>query len=288
MSISHKPAVGARLLHELGVAGGQRRRADDVVLRERGERRLVRQPQRLLEALPRVAGQAVRHPRHVVGIGHAVEQGRLGRRQQHQLHAVDDRAQGTGRLDDRAGDVDERLPVLGVRGVEVHHAADAVGGAVRGAGDHHAPVAVPDQDHVVEILVVEHRHDVADVQIEVDVGTQQVGPLPEPAQRRRVHLVAGRSQEPRHPLVAPATVSTTVHEYVGRHRLLQGSGEAVRGTWARSPARPRRARAPGARQPRREPPGSRRCRRRDHRARPRTARAPGRPSGPVRGRRRRA
>ncbi len=38
------------------------------------------QPQRLLEALPRVAGQAVRHPRHVVGIGHAVEQTRLGRR----------------------------------------------------------------------------------------------------------------------------------------------------------------------------------------------------------------
>jgi hypothetical protein len=53
-------------------------------------------------------------------------------------------------LDDRPGDVDQRLAVHRVRGVEVHELADAVVRAVGHPGDDHPPVAVTDQDHVTK------------------------------------------------------------------------------------------------------------------------------------------
>jgi hypothetical protein len=78
---------------------------------------------------------------------------------------------------------------------------------------------VPDQDHVVQVLVVEDRDDVADVQVEVDLRGQQVRPLAEARQRRAVHLVARGPEEAGDPLVAPAAVPAAVHQDVGRHRV---------------------------------------------------------------------
>ena len=77
-----------------------------------------------------MGGEALGHPGQVVGVGDAVEQAGVGCRQQHQLDAVDDLAEGADRLDDGPGDVDERLPVDRVGGVEVDEAADPVGGPV--------------------------------------------------------------------------------------------------------------------------------------------------------------
>ena len=72
-------------------------------------------------------------------------------------------------------DVDERLAVDRVGGVEVDEPADAVGGPVGDAGDHHAAVAVADEDDVAQVLEREHVDDVGDVRVEVDVGIEAGG-----------------------------------------------------------------------------------------------------------------
>ena len=58
--------------------------------------------------------------------------------------------------------------------VEVDEPAHAVGGPVGDARDHHAAVAVPHEDHVGEVLVVQEVDDVGDVEVEIDVPIQQV------------------------------------------------------------------------------------------------------------------
>ena len=58
-------------------------------------------------------------------------------------------------------------------------------------------------------------------------GRQQVRALAQAGERRRVHVVALRAQEPRQVLVAPSAVRRAVHEYVRRHRW---SAFAVPGT----------------------------------------------------------
>src|ERR1700722_933095 len=62
------PAPGlAGLAHQVFVAGGEGGGADDVVLREGVECRLVGELERLLEALPGSAGEARFSPGEVVG-----------------------------------------------------------------------------------------------------------------------------------------------------------------------------------------------------------------------------
>ena len=46
--------------------------------------------------------------------------------------------------------------------------------AIGNSGDHHAAVAVTDQDHVGEILIPKHAQDIRDVRVQIDVGPQQV------------------------------------------------------------------------------------------------------------------
>ena len=43
----------------------------------------------------------------------------------------------------------------------------------RGAGDHHAAVAVPDQDDIVQVPVEQQLNDVVDVGVEVDVRRER-------------------------------------------------------------------------------------------------------------------
>jgi hypothetical protein len=191
-----------------------------VEARDGGQGLLVAEEQLLLEARPRVAGESLVHPRLVDRIGHPVERRGAGPRQQHQLDAVDDRAHLPGHLHVRAGHVDQRLAVDRVGRVQVHQLADPVGGPVGDAGDHHAAVAVPDEHHVAEVLPPEQVHDVGDVGVEVDARPQQVRPLPQPGQRRGVHLVTGGAQEPGDLLVAPAAVAASVDEHVRRHQTV--------------------------------------------------------------------
>jgi hypothetical protein len=109
-----------------------------------------------------------------VGVGHPVEQPCVGPGEKHQFHAVDHSAHRTHRLNDRPEDVDQRLSVHRVGGVEEHEFSHSVGGSVADTGDDHPAVAVVDQDHVAYVLVVRHRDDVGDVPVEVDRAVEQV------------------------------------------------------------------------------------------------------------------
>jgi len=192
---------------------------------------------------PGVSGQSVGHPGQVGGIGHAVEKARVGRREQHELDAVHDLAHRPHRFDDRTGDVDERLPVDWCRGVEVDDAPDPIGSPVADSGDHHAAVAVPDEDDVAQVFVVEHGGDVADVQVEIDGRTEKVRALAEAGERRRVHVVTVGPQEPRDALVAPTAVTAPVHQHIRRHRC-DGNGRSRRVRACRTPGgRPRSPRS---------------------------------------------
>src|SRR4029079_12301974 len=114
----------------------------------------------------------------------------------------------------------ERLTV-GRRGrVEVDELADPVARAVGDTGDHHAAVAVPDEDHVAQVFELQQRDDVADVEVEVDVGAHEVRAFAETGERRRVDIVTRRDQEPNDARVAPPAVPTAVNQDVRRHRCV--------------------------------------------------------------------
>jgi hypothetical protein len=221
------PAAGPG--HAGRVPAGERRRAHDVRLRDRRHRGLVGQHQRLGEAPERVGREPGLHPGDVVGVGHAVVRQRLGPGEQHQLDAADHLGPAAGRGHERGGQLGQRLAVHRGRRVEVDEVADAVRRPIGDAGDHHAAVAVADQDHVPQVLVVEHRHHVPDVGVEVDLRAQQVRPLPQSGQRRGEHLVTRRPQPRRHPAVAPAAVGSTVDQDVRRHHVVTIETPAVPG-----------------------------------------------------------
>jgi hypothetical protein len=139
VSMSQSRRGGPGRLHADRVAGRQCRRADDVALGDRPQRRLVGEPERLLEALPGMGRQSLAHPGDVVGVGHPVVGQRLGSREQHELDAVDHPTLCPCRPHQRPRDVDERLAGHRGSGVQVHEMADPAWSPVGHAGDHHAP-----------------------------------------------------------------------------------------------------------------------------------------------------
>lgn len=90
--------------------------------------------------------------------------------------------------------------------------ADTAGGTVGSPGDDHAAMTVTDQDRVVQVLVLQHGNDVVDVTVEIDVGSEQVGPLAEARQRGGVDLVPFGSQDAGQRLEAPPAVPTAVNQ----------------------------------------------------------------------------
>ena len=123
-----------------------------------------------------------------------------------------------GGVHERRREIRQRLTVRRCRGIEVHEATDALGRAIRDPGDHHAAVAVTDEDHVAQIVVVHDGDDVVDVGVEVDAGVQHVRAFAEAGQRRCVHVVPRVAQQPGDALVAPAAVRAAVDENVRRHQ----------------------------------------------------------------------
>ena len=109
-------------------------------------------------------------------------------------------------------------PLVGLAASRYTRPADAIGGAIADAGDHHAAVAVSDHEHVAEALEREHVDDVGDVRVEVDVGMEQVRALTEAGEGRGVDVVAVVAQTSSNALVAPAAVPTAVHQDERRHR----------------------------------------------------------------------
>ena len=202
-------------------ASGSDVRSDSVqftlVARDAPHRGLVAQVQRLLEATPRVRCEPVLHPRQIVRVRHSEEPAHLREGPQHELDAVDRSRPLPGEPHRFARDVDQRLPVGRVRRVEVDELGDPFVGAVGDPGDHHAAVAVTDEDHVDQVAVTNEVDHLVDVGVEVDAGVDEVGALADAQQRRRVDLVAGVAERPDHPVPAPRAVSASMNEDVGRH-----------------------------------------------------------------------
>lgn len=76
-----------------------------------------------------------------------------------------------------------------------------------------------DEDDVTQVLGLEQRGDVGGVEVEVDVGADQVGAVAAAGQRRGVDLVADGPQPAGDLLVAPPPVAPAVDEDVDRHRV---------------------------------------------------------------------
>ncbi len=56
---------------------------------------------------------------------------------------------------------------------------------------------MPDEDYVIEILVVEQVHDIGDVGIQIDVPAGEVHALAQAGQRDRIDVVTEGSQSAR-------------------------------------------------------------------------------------------
>jgi hypothetical protein len=67
--------------------------------------------------------------------------------------------------------------------------ADAFGCAIGSAGDDHAAVAVAYQDGVSYVFVVQKRHDVVHMTVQVDACAKQVRALAQTGQRGGIDLV---------------------------------------------------------------------------------------------------
>ena len=90
-------------------------------------------------------------------------------------------------------------------------------GAIGRAGDHHAAVAVADEDDVAQIFHLEQRDDVGDVRVEVDVRPRQVRALAEAGEGRGKDFMSFQQWTDQTP--APAAVPGAVHENEIGHTL---------------------------------------------------------------------
>jgi hypothetical protein len=68
------------------------------------------------------------------------------------------------------------------------------------------------QHNVRQFLAADDTDDVLNVRVEIDRAVHQVSALAEAGQSRRVDLVPGLTQQPRHPLVAPAAMPSAMNE----------------------------------------------------------------------------
>ena len=75
--------------------------------------------------------------------------------------------------------VQGRLAIGGDEGVDVRDQSDAVWDAIRGAGHGYPPIAGSAQNHLVEILELEHRDDILHMRGKSHVGSQVArSPIP--------------------------------------------------------------------------------------------------------------
>src|SRR5262249_32629704 len=88
------------------------------------------------------------------------------------------------------------------------------------AGDRHAGVAVPEQDHLVEILADQRVDDVGDMRLKVHSRTGQVDPVAQASQAERVDVVAHVAQPTGHVFPAPGPKPAAAYQDVGCHLAL--------------------------------------------------------------------
>ena len=121
-----------------------------------------------------MAGEAICHPGQIGGIGDPIEESCVRCGQEHQLDPVDHLSHRTDSLNDGTSDVDQRLPLLRCGGIEVHQAAHARRRPIGHTGDHHAPVAVADEDDIGQILEMQDGEHIFDVPVQVDLAVEEV------------------------------------------------------------------------------------------------------------------
>jgi len=85
--------------------------------------------------------------------------------------------------------VEQALPVLRRKGVDIDHAGDAARHPVGRPGRHHAAIGMAEQGNVLQILDLDHRGDVLDMGRQVDSGVRQMGALAQPGVGRRKKLM---------------------------------------------------------------------------------------------------
>src|SRR5262245_25849792 len=113
--------------------------------------------------------------------------------------------------------IEQRLAVFGHEGIEIDQRTDLRRDLLRDAGDDHASVGMATQHHVRQFLAADDTDDVLNVRVEIDRAVHQMSALAEAGQGRRIDLVPGLAQQPRHPFVAPAAMPGTVNENKGGH-----------------------------------------------------------------------
>src|SRR5205823_5694333 len=106
----------------------------------------------------------------------------------------------------------EARAVARERGVEEGEAADPLGRERGDALGDRAAIAMADEQDTLEILVFEEVEDVGRVQLEVDIGAEQVVALAEAGQGGGEDDVAARAQVGQHTGPDPAAEPGTVDE----------------------------------------------------------------------------
>ena len=96
--------------------------------------------------------------------------------------------------------------------VDVDQPPDLGAERVRGAGDRHSAVAVPDQHRVPALLGTHGGHHVGDMRPQRDLRGHLVRPLPQPGQRDRHDPMPRRPESGQHAPPAPGPVPCTVHQ----------------------------------------------------------------------------
>ncbi|GAA1859377.1 hypothetical protein GCM10009813_20600 [Brevibacterium marinum] len=97
---------------------------------------------------------------------------------------------------------------------------DTLRHSIRDPGDDLTGIAVADQNNVVEIVGFEIAHDIGDMRVEADGGTDQVGSIGYSCQGGCVNLVFSLLEERYDPLPAPAAMPGSRNQYEYAHRTL--------------------------------------------------------------------
>lgn len=100
-----------------------------------------------------MCGEAFVHPLEIGRVVHAVEHSGAGSGQQDEFDTVDDGAVRSGQLDRRTRNVDQRLSVAGIGGIEIDDLADAFVTAIRSTGDDQRR-----SEHLVAVSLQETLH----------------------------------------------------------------------------------------------------------------------------------
>jgi hypothetical protein len=116
---------------------------------------------------------------------------------------------GQGRL--RSGNVQQRLPVSGCKGVNVEERTNALADFAGYAGNDHSLIGMAAQNGIGDILVLEDTHDVLDMRVQIDRMMRQMGALPDPSQRRRVDIMSCFAKRARDPSIDPAALERSTH-----------------------------------------------------------------------------